>query len=80
MFRKLTTSVGMVLLASSFALAGQAPAGEAKTAKRPRVTTAKSQTTSPAKKTSTKAKRHKKHRKAATKPAAKQQAYATPQQ
>jgi hypothetical protein len=74
MFRKLTTSVGMVLLASSFALAGQAPAGEAQTAKRPRVTTAKSLTTSPAKKTPTKAKKHRKHRKAATKPAAKQQA------
>jgi hypothetical protein len=73
MFRKLTTSVGMVLLASSFALAGQSPAGEAKTAK-PRVTTAKSLTTSPVKKTPTKAKKHRRHRKVATKPAAKQQA------
>ena len=79
MFRKLTTSFGMLLLASSFALAGQTPAAAAKTAKQPPVTTAKSQTLSSAKKTPTKAKKHRKHHKAPAKRAPKQPS-ATPQQ
>ena len=75
MFRKLMTSAGMVLLASSFAFAGQTPAAGPKTTK-PRVTASKSRTAS---NKATKGKRHRKHRKATGKQTPKTPS-ATPQQ
>jgi hypothetical protein len=77
MFRRLSTSFGMVLLASSFALAGQTTG--AGTAKQTPVTTAKSQAGSVAKETPTKTKKHRKHHKSAAKQAPKQSS-TTPQQ
>jgi hypothetical protein len=62
MFRKASTALGILLLSSSFAFAGQAPAST--TAPNPRAATAKSTTV--VKRKVRKAKKHKKHHKTTT--------------